>query len=72
MVEKGDRITLGFEGSGLRLNNETVQLTLDRKTLEYLGTTFEKITQDKDRLILQFDYSDKHKWNFIGIGVKKD
>jgi len=71
MAEQGDKKTLGLSGEGIRINNSTLLLTLDREILSYLGTTYDDVVSEKDRLILQFDHSDKHKWNFIGIGIKK-
>lgn len=71
MAEKGDKKTLGLSGEGIRTNNSTLLLTLDREILSYLGTTYEDVLAEKDKLVLQFDYSDKHKWNFIGVGIKK-
>jgi hypothetical protein len=70
MAETGDKKTLGFSGEGIRTNNSTLLLTLDREILNFLGTTYEDILSGDDKLVLQFDRSEKHKWNFIGIGKK--
>jgi hypothetical protein len=71
MAENGDKKTLGLSGEGMRVNNSTLLLTLDREILNYLGVSYEDVVEGKVKLILQFDHSDKHKWNFIGIGIKK-
>ena len=71
VAESGDKITLDFEGNGLRLLTEVVYVTLDTQILEYLGTTKDRLKEGKDKIILQYDFSEKHKWAFLGIGVKQ-
>lgn len=71
MAEKGDKTTLDFEGDGLTIQNDVVKITASKAILDYLGTSRERLQAGKDKLIMQFDYSEKHRWNFIGIGVKK-
>jgi hypothetical protein len=69
-MEEGDRKTLAVGGGlGLVANNGVVYLLMDVAIMNYLGTSADRISTGKDKLVLQYDKSPKHG-TFIGIGVK--
>lgn len=68
MADVGDIVTLGFKGNGLRYNNETVLLTLEKGILEYLGVTAKELETEEIKLVLKFDKGKHGK--FVGVGIK--
>lgn len=52
-------------------NGTSYVLTLEEEFLDYLGFSAEEIKSDEIMIILQADYSKKHKQPFIGIAKKR-
>lgn len=71
MAERNDVKTLEVgKGRGMVDNNGSLYLTLSEEMLAYVGTTTERILNGQDKLVLKFDFAEKRKIAFLGLGKK--